>query len=790
MKFSEQWLRQWVNPPVDSDTLCEQLTMAGLEVDGVEPACPEFSGVVVAEVKTVEKHPDADRLSICQVDSGKEVLTIVCGAPNVRAGMKTALAKVGARLAGKPALKSAKLKGVLSHGMLCSASELGLGDDHDGIMELSSSEETGQDLNTIIGSDDRIIEISLTPNRGDCLGIRGIAREVAVLNQMQLEEDKVKTPASKSQQQRTIKLSSADACPRYCGRVIESVDTQVVSPLWLVERLRRSGVRSINIVVDITNYVMLELGQPMHAFDNAKLRGAINVRYPDKSEKLTLLDEQEYELKPGTLVIADDSGPLAMAGIMGGLDSAVGEGTRDIFLESAFFTPGAIIGKARQYGLHTDSSHRFERGVAPDLCKEAIKRATALILQFCGGKPGPVTEVSDKQHIPRNPSIKLRKDRIARVLGLEMSDAFISGVLDKLGMQYKKYKNHWVATAPSHRFDINIEADLIEELVRVHGYNQVEPAFPPARLKMKRPDIALDTLQAIRATLVNRDYQEIISYSFVASELNKLLNYKDKGLGLANPISPELGEMRQSLWPGLLTTLQYNLKRQQPRVRLFETGLVFRGNKDLTQERMLGGLIYGNKYNKQWDIKNSLCDLYDLKMDIQALVKQFHAVDELDYQPAEHGMLHPGQAVCVLAGNKQVGLFGQLHPRIRADLDIPNEVYLFEIAMNNLQTEKPVRYQPISRYPAVARDVAIVIDEEVPLSAVIGEIKKSATNLLTNLELFDVYHGEGIEIGKKSLALGLTFQTTSSTLKDEEVEAIMKNIVAGLNNKFGATLRE
>ena len=790
MKFSEKWLREWIDPPIDTNTLCDQLTMAGLEVDGVEPACPEFTGVVIAEVKSVQKHPDADKLSVCQVDSGEAELTIVCGAPNVREGMKTALAKVGARLPGKPELKAAELKGVLSQGMLCSASELGLGEDHAGIMDLPAGLKRGALLSEIIEADDTIIEISLTPNRGDCLSIKGIAREVSVLNQLELDDGKIKAVKPTIKHQRDVILQAEEGCARYCGRVIENVNTTVPSPLWLVERLRRSGVRSINIVVDITNYVMLELGQPMHAFDNERLQDAIVVRYPNTKERLTLLDEETYDLNENTLVIADASGPLAMAGIMGGLDSAVNGETRHIFLESAFFAPEAIIGKARQYGLHTDSSHRFERGVDPQLQSIAIERATALILELCGGEPGPVIEAKNEQRLPQNPAVTLRKERITHVLGIELEDTFIEAALDKLGMQYKSNKKQWLVTAPSHRFDINIEVDLIEELVRVYGYNAVVPAVPATNMKLKPADAMGAALEGLRATLVNRDFQEIISYSFVDPELNKLLNEKEKGMLLANPISPELAEMRMSLWPGLLTTLQYNLKRQQSRVRLFETGLTFKGQEDLRQELHISGLVYGNKYNKQWDINNSLCDLYDLKKDIQCLLQAFAADAAVDFRPGQHAMLHPGQTVEVFLHDELAGILGQLHPRIRAGLDVPNDIYLFEIKLKSLLAGKAVRYQPISRFPAVARDIAVVIDDEVALADVVADIKKSATNLLTNLELFDVYHGEGIEKGKKSLALGLTFQATSSTLKDEEVGAIMENILAGLKNKFGAKLRE
>lgn len=791
MKFSEKWLREFVNPEIDTDELTHQLTMAGLEVDGVEPAYQVFEGLVVAEVKSVSKHPDADKLHVCQVDCGdKELLNIVCGAPNVKQGMRTILAKVGAKLPGKEQLKPVSLKGVQSHGMLCSASEIGLGDDHDGIIELSASEPLGKPLNELIDSDDNIIEISLTPNRGDCLSIKGIAREVGVVNQLKLAASEANTVEATSTISRKIKVSAEQDCPRYVGRVIEGVNTKIKSPLWLSEKLRSSGIRSINIIVDITNFVMLELGQPMHAFDNARLQGEINVRYPVENEKIKLLDESEYEVKPKTLLISDESGPLAMAGLMGGFESSVTLETNDIFLESAFFKPETIIGEARQYGLHTDSSHRFERGVDPELQQTAIERASELILQLCGGKAGPITEVKSERDIPTNKEVILRKSQIKRVLGIELEEEFVTSTFLRLGMECKFEENQWVVIAPSQRFDINIEVDLIEELARIYSYDAISVASPSNPLSLRPLNQSLKTVSQLREVLINRDYQEVITYSFVDPKLNKLLKNNDKTMLLANPIAPELAEMRTSLWPGLLNSLQYNLKRQRERVRLFETGLVFNGNEDLKQDHHIAGVIYGNINNKQWDKVDILSDFYDLKADIETIIYAIAGSESAEFKRVELDSLHPGQSVEITIDGNIVGYFGQLHPRISADLGLENKVYLFEIEVKKLVGKNNVNYKSTSRYPSVRRDIALLFAETTPYSDITNCVKKHATELLSNLELFDLYQGEGIEKGKKSLALGLTFQATSSTLKDEEVETIMGNIIDGLYNKFGAKLRE
>ncbi len=751
MKFSENWLREFVNPDIDSETLMHQLTMAGLEVDGNEPACSSFDKLVVAEVKSVSKHPDADKLHICEVDCGeKELLTIVCGAPNVREGLRTVLAKVGAVLADKPKLKAVVLKGVTSYGMLCSASEIGIGEGNDGIIELSRSEEVGKSLTDIIDINDNIIDVSLTPNRGDCFSLKGLAREVAVFNNVNLADLEIETVKVTSKANRNIRLSAKADCPHYLGRIIENVDASVKTPLWMSEKLRCSGVRTINVIVDITNYVMLELGQPMHAFDDDLLKGDINVRYPNGSEKVKLLDESEHELKSDTLLISDDSGPLAMAGIMGGFDSAVTTESQNIFLESAFFLPESIIGKSRQYGLHTESSHRFERGVDPQLQKKAIERASQLILQLCGGEAAPVNEVLSEEDMPKNDRVILRKPQIKRVLGIDLDDQFVTDTFSKLEMNVNFNENQWFITPPSHRFDIKLEVDLIEELARIYSYDAINVATPSNHLAMRKPDLFHASVKQLREILMNNDYQEVITYSFIDPNVDKTLNKNEKSLVLANPIAPELSQMRSSLITGLLNTLKYNIKRQQERVRLFETGLIFEGCEELKQNYHIAGLCYGNTYEKQWDIGNSSIDFYDLKNDVLTILAATVEMERVELEQSESETLHPGQAVDVLIDNVKAGYFGQLHPKIAAKLDLKENVYLFDFEVNYLNKKNVVKFQPISKFPSVKRDISIIIDEEIPLSEVTTFIKSNATQALSNLELFDVYQGEGIEKKKKS----------------------------------------
>ena len=795
MKFSEQWLRELVDPPLDTGALTRQLTMAGLEVEGVTPACPEIAGLVVVEIKAVAPHPRAEKLRVCRVETAAaERFTVVSGAANVRPGLYAILARPGARLPGRAALRAVSVKGVRSEGMLCAAAEIGLGEDEAGILELSAAEAAGRTLPELLGANDHIIEISLTPNRGDCLGLLGIAREVAALNQLPAPASPAPAAPVTSKARRALELTATEACPHYVGRVIENVDMAAPTPLWLREKLRRSGLRGVNLVVDITNYVMLESGQPLHAFDNDRLRGAIRVRYPEAGERITLLDDSEHEIRPATLLIADDSGPLALAGLMGGRASAVCPATRHIFLESAFFTPEQMMGQARRYGMRTDASHRFERGVDPRGQTAAIERATALILSLAGGQAGPIVQATHDAGLPQVEPITLRKTEIKRVLGIEIHERFVSERLKALGMRCKYKNNQWLVTPPSYRFDIKIEVDLIEELARIYGYDEIAVKTPAHRLKMRPLDPLLQRLERARDTLTGRDYQEVISYSFVAPELNRLLCPETQAPRLANPIAPELSEMRASLWPGLVNALKYNTQRQQERARLFETGLVFSGGGEaLRQDYHLGGLIYGSRYKKQWGEAQVASDFYDLKADLEALFAPELNSGRLAFRPEEVHALHPGQAMRILAGAEAVGCCGRLHPSRGAALGLKDGVYLFEINMQKLARATAPGPDNmaglVSRYPPVKRDLAIVLDEAIAYAAVAECVKEHATDWLNELELFDIYRGEGVEKGKKSLALGLTFRATSLTLKDEEIETVMGNITDGLCKKFGARLR-
>ncbi|MEE8321951.1 MAG: phenylalanine--tRNA ligase subunit beta [Gammaproteobacteria bacterium] len=791
MKFSEQWLREWVNPPVDTDTLANQLTMGGLEVEGIESCCPDFSGVVVACIDSIADHPDADRLKVCQVDCGeKQLLNIVCGASNVDVGMKFPLARIGARLPGDKVIAATKLKGVHSEGMLCSAMELGLAEEAEGLLELPETAETGTDIHDCLSLNDKSIELALTPNRGDCLSIAGVAREVAVLNQCEFSAPDIPAIDATTKQTRKVHLAAAEACPRYVGRIISDVDVNSPSPLWLTEKLRRSGIRSINAVVDITNYILLELGQPMHAFDNQKLNGTVTVRFASANEKLVLLDGTDCELSENTLVIADDSAALAMAGIMGGFESAVIEDSREIFLESAFFTPQAIIGRARQYGLRTDSSHRFERGVDPGLQRRAVERATGLILAICGGKAGEIIEACEESCLPESKAVILRRDQIQRVLGIDVTDDTVTGMLQRLGMEVTLEGQYWKVTPPSHRFDIEIEADLIEEIARIYGYDVMPAHLPLTHLQMQRSDSSGRLIRKLRNLLIHRGYQEAITYSFVDPDMQKELAPGEEVMTLTNPIAPELSVMRVSHWPGLMKALQYNLKRQQQRVRLFETGLVFKLNGKLSQAPVISGITYGNYYNNQWDIPYNSSNLYDIKADTEALFQAAGLRSDIEYRAATHAALHPGQSAEVYIGAQFAGIFGALHPRLAKKFDLPDGVYVFEFNIKSLLIDSVPKYKRLSRFPSIRRDMALVVADEIPVAEIMKCIGDIAPDELSNLELFDVYHGEGIEKGKKSLALGLTFQRSSSTLIDEEAEVILCRILESLKNKFGGKLRE
>ncbi|WP_288130196.1 phenylalanine--tRNA ligase subunit beta [Microbulbifer sp.] len=796
MKFSNAWLREWVNPDLTAQQLADQITMAGLEVDAVEPVAGTFSGVVVGEIVACEQHPDADKLRICKVQGHPEgEMQVVCGAPNARVGIKIPFALVGAKLPGDFKIKKAKLRGVESFGMLCAQTELELGDDSDGIWELPADAPTGTDLREYLQLDDSIIEVDLTPNRSDCLGVAGIAREVGVLNRAAVEGPAVEPVAPQIDDSLQVSLLAEDACPRYVGRVIRNIDISATTPLWMQERLRRSGLRSIDPVVDVTNYVLLEFGQPMHAFDLAKLNGGIQVRMAEAGEQLTLLDEQEVKLQQGTLVIADDKGPLAIAGIMGGLDSSVTTETKDIFLESAFFSPLAIAGKARSYGLHTDSSHRFERGVDYRLQEKAVERATQLLLDIVGGEPGPVHLREITESVPAERRITLRRARVKNGLGIDMADDEIVEIITRLGLEKLSEDGEgWTFLVPSFRFDLAIESDLLEELARVYGYNRIPSiSFSAALDVVPEREDKLDR-ERLERTLLSRGYQEAITFSFIDRESAAQFDPDVEPLALQNPISAELSVMRSTLMPGLVKALQYNLNRQQDRVRLFETGLRFvpgadQSRENLAQEPMIAGLIYGTRAPEGWTGGKDLVDFYDIKADVEALVSHLSADDEFTFEPARHPALHPGQCAQVLRNGKPFGVLGTLHPQLQKALDLPKAAFLFELNLKAMGDTRLPAFAPLSKFPEVRRDLALLVDVDVTAGSLKQTAVETAGEFLTDFNIFDVYQGKGIDFNRKSVAMGLTFQHPSRTLNDEEINAAVDAVVRELEQKYNASLR-
>ncbi|WP_394562158.1 phenylalanine--tRNA ligase subunit beta [Aquipseudomonas alcaligenes] len=792
MKFSEQWLRGWVNPAVSRDELVARLSMVGLEVDAVIPVAGQFSGVVVGEILSAEQHPDADKLRVCQVSNGSATFQVVCGAPNARTGIKIPFAMIGAELPGDFKIKQAKLRGVESQGMLCSASELQVSDDNNGLMELAADAPVGQSLRDYLGLDDASIEIGLTPNRGDCLSLAGLAREVGAIYGAPVTTVSVASIAAAHDEVRPVEVLASKACPRYLGRVIRNVDLAKPTPLWMVERLRRSDIRSIDAAVDITNYVMLELGQPMHAFDLAEINGGIRVRMAKEGEKLVLLDGQEVSLRADTLVIADHNRALAIAGVMGGEHSGVSGKTRDLFLESAFFDTISVAGKARSYGLHTDSSHRFERGVDSQLARNAMERATALLLEIVGGEAGPIIEVVSAADLPNVAPITLRAERISQMLSMDMDGAEVERLLTALGLGVTAQgAGQWQVSVPSHRFDISLEVDLIEELGRLYGYNRLPVRYPQARLAPQAKAEARAELPALRRLLVARGYQEAITYSFIDPKLFELFNPGVAPLQLANPISADMAAMRSSLWPGLVKALEHNLNRQQSRVRLFESGLRFVGQLEgLQQEAMLAGVISGSRLPEAWANGRESVDFYDLKADVEALLGYAGAADAFSFVPGEHPALHPGQTARIEREGRLVGFLGALHPELAKTLGLDQPVFLFELVLAEVATGRMPAFSELSRFPEVRRDLALLVEREQPAEAVLSTIRETAGEWLTDLRLFDVYHGKGIDPHRKSLAVGLTWQHPSRTLNDDEVNTTTQNIITSLEERFNATLRK
>lgn len=791
MKFSEHWLREWVNPSVSTEELAEILTMAGLEVEAVEPVAGDFDHTVVGQVRSVEPHPDADKLNICKVDvGGDELLQIVCGAPNVVVDMKAPVAMVGATLPGGMKIKKAKLRGVESFGMLCSAKELGMAENAEGLMVLADDAPTGKDIRDYFWLDDTSIELGLTPNRGDCLGLAGIAREVGTLCKAPVTPDSGEPMAVSTDKSMTVTVEATNDCPRYLCQVIENIDPKAATPMWIKEALRRSGLRSLGPVVDVTNFVLLELGQPMHAFDLDKIAGGIHVRHARDGEKLTLLDEQLIALQAGTLVIADDNAPVALAGIMGGADSAVSNTTTSIVLESAFFAPLCIAGRARSYGLHTDSSHRFERGVDPELQRRALDRASGLLQKIVGGKAGPVVESVSESALPQRRQITLRAQRIGRILGQDIAAGEVEDILHRLGMQVTATETGWQVQAPSFRFDVEIEEDLIEEIARVYGYSNLPTSLPHTGGHMQPCSEKKVPLSRLQTLLVSRGYQEAISYSFIDPALQALFDPEHQAIALSNPISADMSVMRTSLWPGLVQALIHNLNRQQETVRFFESGLRFISqDNEIKQEDYLSGVVTGSLLPEQWAEKTRPVDFFDIKGDVEALLSTTRG--NFTFSAESIASLHPGQSAAIYdQTGEKVGQIGALHPLVEAKLGLSQTIYVFDLALKCFENAQIPQYKPLSKYPAIRRDLALLMEEKIPLDTLKKVVLGAATNILENFQLFDVYQGKGIDSGRKSVAFSLTFQEHSRTLEEADVEAALAPILTALTEQLGATLRE
>ncbi|WP_286272717.1 phenylalanine--tRNA ligase subunit beta [Thalassotalea hakodatensis] len=799
MKFSESWLREWVNPAISSDELTHQITMAGLEVDGVEPVAGEFSGVVIGEVVECGQHPDADKLQVTKINVGSasedgELIDIVCGAKNCRLGLKVAVAMVGAVLPGNFKIKKAKLRGQPSFGMLCSESELGLAEESDGILELSQDAPIGEDIRDFLDLNDVTIDVDLTANRGDCLGLKGLAREVGVLNSLAVNEPDITSVPSTIDDKRSITLSASQACPRYLGRVIKNINVDAQTPLWMVEKLRRSGVRSIDPVVDITNYVLLEQGHPMHAFDLDTIEGGIDVRYAKLDEKLTTLDENEVTLNEQTLVIADDNKALAIAGIFGGLHSGVTGNTKDIFLESAFFAPLAILGKARQYGLHTDASHRYERGIDPELQHQAMERATGLLLDIVGGEAGPVVEAVASEYLPKVKQIALRRSKLDSRIGHHISDEQVIEILTRLGFTVTFADKTWQVSVPTYRFDISIEEDLTEEVARIFGYNNIPNTSPKATLAMCDRKEAQLPIKRLRQTLVTRGYQEAITYSFVDPKVQQLIHPEQEVMTLPHPISSEMSVMRLSLWTGLLQSVVYNQNRQQQRVRLFETGLRFVPDESVEngvrQQQMIAGVVSGNRNQEHWDMEKSASDFYDIKADVESLLARTANSQAYTFERGQHDALHPGQTAAILKNGELIGHVGTLHPELERKLGLNGRTLVFELLLSEISTLNIPLAGDISRFPANRRDIAVIVEESVDAKKVLQLIENVGGNYLVDLNLFDVYRGNGINDGFKSLAIAMILQDHEKTLEEKDINDVVNRVVETLKDELNASLRD
>ena len=794
MKVPYSWLTEWVRVPWPAAELGERLTMAGLELESVEGAAPAFSGVVVAQILSAEKHPQADKLQVCRVSMGQgEPLQIVCGAPNARSGLKTALAVVGADLPGNLTIKSARLRGVESHGMLCSARELGLADTSSGIVELPADAPVGRPVREYLGLDDTILDLNITPNRGDAMSVLGIAREVAALSGSKVTGPERRPVAAALGDTFAVHLDAPAGCPKFAGCVVRGVDNRAATPLWMRERLRRAGLRSISPLVDVTNYVMLELGQPMHAYDLARLDGQIRVRQARAGETITLLDGKSVEVQPDVLLITDRSGPVGIAGIMGGERTAVSADTTDVFLEIAYFTPDAVIGRAMRWGLTTDASQRFERGVDPSQQERAMERAVELIQSIAGGETGPVEVSRADAQMPARPAVPLRRKQLTRLLGACFEDTRVQAALEGLQMRVEPTSEGWSVTAPAHRFDISTEADLIEEVARIIGYGAIAAGDAVSSEHFRALPESIPEERGLLETLALRGYQEAVTYAFVDPQLQSRLFPDRSGVALANPIASDLSVMRVSLWPGLIKAALDNQRRQQERIRLIEHGARFESADGATREvDALAGIACGARMPEQWGLPREMreaTDFFDVKGDLEALFASLGAEAAFTFEPATLPSLHPGRCARVLRDGHPVGWLGELHPSLVKELDSVHAPVLFELDVESLKIARPA-YREISRLPQVRRDLAVVVDESVSFSRLAERVTLAASSLLRDLRVFDVYRGPGIEAGRKSIALGLIFQDISRTLTDEDVGRLVSAVVTELRTSLNASIRE
>ncbi len=800
MKISENWLREWVNPDISTEELAHQLIMSGTELDAIEAVASNFTHVVVGLIKSIEQHPDADRLTVCQVDVGADELIQIVTNAKVKEGQKVPVAMIGAELPEPDGkifkIKKSKLRGVLSQGMFCGAETLGMGEAGEGLLEIPDEAVLGADLRAVLKLDDVVLDLDTTPNRGDLLSHAGVAREVGVITGTEVTEPEIRPVQATLSDILTIKISAADLCQRYTGRVIRDVDVNAGTPYWMKEKLRRVGIRSLGPVVDVTNYVMMELGQPMHGFDLDALDGGITVRQAQQGEKLTLLDGKEISLRADTLVIADDKKALALAGIMGGEQSAVTEATENIYLESAYFVPEKIMGKARSYGLHTDSSHRFERGVSPDLQLKALERATQLILDICGGQAGPVSDVSTNDKLHQRDEIFYARGRTRRHLGVDVADERIEDILVRLGCEVNASasddgsEDGWRITPPVFRFDLSMPEDIVEEIARIYGYDNI-----PAVLRPMEPRIVLKPETEVREEdlqnlLLARGYREAITYSFVPPEVESLLSGGAEQIRLTNPISEELSVMRRTLWSGLIPALDKNVKRQQQRVRLFETGLTFvkTGDGLPEQRKKLAGVITGPLYDEQWSADARMVDFYDVKGDVEALLDEASA-QTFEFKTAEHAALHPGQSAEIICEGRTVGFCGALHPAVEKKLDLDQAVFVFELDLDLMMQKKMPHYSRVSPYPSIRRDLALLLDKNTKYANIANCLTEMNMDQLVDFMIFDVYSGEKLDSGQKSIALGLIFQDFSRTLEEQEINGYVEKIMARLTSETGAVLR-